>query len=84
MKLSLTHHEIKYSMQTPGEDVTLEEVVEAFRGLLVSAGYHPQAVNQHFDISYDWNFTKPDDCCSRATESSLESRVEQYQNEMYK
>jgi len=60
MKLTLTHHGNTYSVETPNEDVLIEEVVEHFRGLLVCSGYHPASVDQHFDTNYDWNLAQSD------------------------
>lgn len=74
MKLTITHHDVTYSVETPNEDVSLEEAVENFRGLLVCSGYHPVSVDQHFDTSYDWGLAQGDQpepqCCSKVFEDN--------------
>jgi len=74
MKLTLTHHGNIYSVETPNEDVLLDEVIEHFRGLLVCSGYHPVSVDQHFDTNYDWNLAQSgqpeSQCCSKVFEDN--------------
>lgn len=56
MKLSLTLHNKTYSVESDehfdGTDIC--ELAEQFKGLLVSAGFHPSNVDQIFDIDYAW------------------------------
>jgi len=56
MKLSLTLNNKTYSVESDegydGSDVY--ELAEHFKGLLVSAGFHPSNVDSIFDIDYAW------------------------------
>ena len=56
MKLSLTIHNKTYSVESDdsfdGSDVY--ELAEQFKGLLVSAGFHPSNVDSIFDLDYQW------------------------------
>ena len=56
MKLSLTLHDKTYSVESDdsfdGTDVY--ELAEQFKGLLVSAGFHPSNVDSIFNIDYAW------------------------------
>lgn len=74
MKLTLSHHGNTYSVETPNEDILIEEAIDYFRGLLVCAGYHPVSVDQQFDINYDWKLAQSDQpepqCCSKVFEDN--------------
>ena len=56
MKLSLTLHGKTYSVESDeafdGTDVY--ELAEQFKGLLVSAGFHPSNVDSIFHLDYQW------------------------------
>lgn len=56
MKLSLTLHNKTYSVESDdsfdGSDVY--DLAEHFKGLLVSAGFHPSNVDSIFDLNYQW------------------------------
>jgi len=56
MKLSLTLHNKTYSIESDdsfdGTDVY--ELAEQFKGLLVSAGFHPSNVDSIFNLDYQW------------------------------
>lgn len=56
MKLSLTIHNKTYSTESDegydGSDVN--ELAEQFKGLLVSAGFHPSNVDDIFNLDYQW------------------------------
>jgi len=100
MKLSLTLHNKTYSVESDdsfdGTDVY--ELAEQFKGLLVSAGYHPSNVDSIFDLDYQW-FTDEENQGnmqghtrdnSRAFEyhEQLEEeknrKISEFQNNMYK
>ena len=56
MKLSLTLHNKTYSVESDdsfdGSDIY--DLAEQFKGLLVSAGFHPSNVDSIFDLDYQW------------------------------
>ena len=56
MKISITTNNKVYSVEDElGFDCTgLDEAVEMFKGLLVSAGFHPCNVDNAFNIDYQW------------------------------
>lgn len=98
MKLALTLHNKTYSIESDdsfdGTDVY--ELAEQFKGLLVSAGFHPSNVDDIFNLDYQW-FTEKEleenlqghiSENSRAYEyhEQLEKdkKVEDFQNNMYK
>jgi hypothetical protein len=56
MKLTLTMNGFTYSAESEGDDHNVEEMVYQMRGLLVSAGYHPNSVDQYFqEGEYVWD-----------------------------
>lgn len=52
MKLILEHNDNIYTSSTG--DTTLDELVSTFKGLLVSAGFHPSSVDQYFPEEESW------------------------------
>jgi len=62
MKISITLHGKTYSIEEENNlhGDHIEEMVEHFKGLLVSAGYHPNSVDQCFNTEYQW-FNEVDD-----------------------
>lgn len=56
MKLTLTLHDHTYSVESQdsfdGQDV--HELTEQFRGLMVTAGFHPECVDQMFNLDSSW------------------------------
>ena len=93
MKLSLTLNNKTYSVESDegydGSDVY--ELAEQFKGLLVSAGFHPSNVDSIFDIDYAW-FTDeeqvenlqghlPD---SLLDKMSTDEKIQKFQANMYK
>ena len=56
MKLSLTLHNKTYSIESDesfgGSNVY--DLAEQFKGLLVSAGFHPSNVDSIFNLDYQW------------------------------
>ena len=98
MKLSLTIHNKTYSVESDdsfdGSDVY--EIAEQFKGLLVSAGFHPSNVDSIFNLDYQW-FTDEENEGnmqghirenSRAYEHheqlEKDKKVEEFQNNIYK
>lgn len=49
MKIELTIHDKKYSVESEHDEHTINEMAEIFRGLLVTSGYHPASVDALFD-----------------------------------
>jgi Tat protein secretion system quality control protein TatD with DNase activity len=71
MKITIetTQHDVFTSEQ---DAVTLDEVIDQFKRLLVSAGFHPENVDQHFDSTDQW-FPEVDHATtSRALETAHE------------
>lgn len=56
MKLSLTLHDKTYSVESDEQfdGSNVNELAEQFKGLLVSAGFHPSNVDEIFNIEYRW------------------------------
>jgi hypothetical protein len=53
MKLSLTLHDKTHTVQDdiPFDHYTVDELLDMFKGLLVSAGFHPSTVDRSIDIA---------------------------------
>lgn len=87
MKLSLTIHGKTYSVESDdafdGTDVY--DLAEQFKGLLVNAGFHPSNVDDIFNLDYQW-FTDEENANNRQghLSESQQSRIEDFQNNMYK
>jgi Tat protein secretion system quality control protein TatD with DNase activity len=87
MKLSLTLHNKTYSVESDdsfdGTDVY--ELAEQFKGLLVNAGFHPSNVDDIFNLDYQW-FTDEENGNNMQghLSESQQSRIEEFQNNMYK
>ena len=56
MKITLTTNNKIYSVEDElGFDCdALEQVIEQFKGLLVSAGFHPTNVDEALNIEHNW------------------------------
>ena len=58
MKISLTLdgkiHSVECESQVWSDTLNVEEVAERFKGLLVSAGFHPSNVDAIFNTEYQW------------------------------
>lgn len=56
MKMTLTMHGKVHSIEdeTPFDHQDINEVAEAFKGLLVSAGFHPSNVDQVINVDAQW------------------------------
>lgn len=87
MKLSLTLHNKTYSVESDdsfdGTDVY--DLAEQFKGLLVSAGFHPSNVDSIFSLDYQW-FTDEENGNNMQghLSESQQSRIEEFQNNMHK
>jgi hypothetical protein len=46
MKLQLESYKKKYTIETEYDDLGINEYFEYFKGLLISAGYHPNTVDE--------------------------------------
>jgi len=60
MKITITNYGDTHSFECDHDDVTLDKVIENFRGLLVAAGYHPASVDTHFNSECEWNLNDID------------------------
>ena len=87
MKLSLTLHGKTYSVESDdgydGSDVY--DLAEQFKGLLVNAGFHPSNVDDIFNLDYQW-FSDEENANNMQghLSESQQSRIEDFQNNMYK
>ena len=87
MKLSLTLHNKTYSVESEEsfDGSNVYDLAEQFKGLLVSAGFHPSNVDSIFDIDYQW-FTDEENANNlqgHLSESQCE-KIKEFQNNMYK
>ena len=53
MKIVINNYGKTYSVETD-EDMDAESMADAFKGLLVSMGYHPCNVDELFNTEYKW------------------------------
>ena len=87
MKLSLTLHNKTYSVESDEsfDGSSVYDLAEQFKGLLVSAGFHPSNVDSIFDIDYAW-FTDEEqaDNLQGHLSESQHGKVKQFQANMYK
>jgi hypothetical protein len=54
MKISVTHYEKTHTFEANQDDLPIGEVLEAMKGLLVSMGFHPHNVDEHFNTEFQW------------------------------
>ena len=60
MKLQATMNKTTFSIETEGDDLNIEEMLNHFKGLLVAMGYHPKSIERHLpEGEYAW-FTEED------------------------
>lgn len=85
MKLSLTLHEKVYSIDSNEsfDGTNLNDLAEQFKGLLVSAGFHPSNVDDMFNTDYQW-FTEEERNGNMQGHLKVDKKVEEWQNNMYK
>lgn len=87
MKLSLTLHGKTYSVESEEsfDGSNVYDLAEQFKGLLVSAGFHPSNVDSIFNLDYQW-FSDEENANNMQghLSESLQSRIEEFQNNMYK
>jgi Tat protein secretion system quality control protein TatD with DNase activity len=93
MKLSLTLHNKTYSVESDEsfDRSNVYELAEQFKGLLVSAGFHPSNVDTIFDLDYQW-FTDEENqgnMQGHLSESVLDQisknkKIQQFQADLYK
>jgi len=53
MKITITNYNKTFSVETE-EDVDVESLADMFKGLMVSAGYHPSNVDELINSEYRW------------------------------
>ena len=69
MKITI---QTEFGTVTTDRDVCqIEDVVEMFKGLLVSAGYHPHAVDQHVITDDTWFQDKSDESSCASSQQTL-------------
>jgi Tat protein secretion system quality control protein TatD with DNase activity len=96
MKLSLTLHDKTYSVESNEQfdGSNVNELAEQFKGLLVSAGFHPSNVDQIFNIEYQW-FTDEERAdllqghynsheSEKMERLARDRKIQQFQDNMYK
>lgn len=77
MKLSLTANNTTHSVESeyPWD---INEITTQFKGLLVSAGFHPECVDECFDTEDKW-FTQSDE----SDDEDQQSRAREFQEQLY-
>ena len=93
MKLSLTLHNKTYSVESDEsfDGSNVYDLAEQFKGLLVSAGFHPSNVDSIFDLDYQW-FTdeeNQENMQGHLSENILhrmskDEKIQKFQANMYK
>ena len=61
MKIEIEINGETYSWKSNYEDCTIYDVAEKFKGLLVSAGFHPDSVDELFDEGVIGSWKLPSD-----------------------
>jgi len=82
MKITITNYNKTYSVETD-EDMDAESMADAFKGLLVSMGFHPCNVDELFNTEYTW-FTQAEIDNNRQGHLKVDAKVEECQSNMYK
>lgn len=88
MKISITTNNKVYTTEDElgFDSVNIDEAVEMFKGLLVSAGFHPSNVDDRFNTEYQW-FTEEEreDNLQGHTNFSekRQKEIEDWQNNLY-
>ena len=79
MKLTLTMNGFTHSAESEGDDLNVEEMVYQMRALLVSAGYHPNSVDQYFqegeyvwDLDTKYNLGEREKCEPNLSDEQME------------
>lgn len=54
MKISLTLHDNTHSVESAEDGQTVDQLAAMFKGLMVSAGYHPECVDRVIDVEGQW------------------------------
>jgi hypothetical protein len=49
MKLVIETYGYKYSIETPKEDIDMEEMYDLVQQLILAAGFHPDNVKEYFE-----------------------------------
>jgi Tat protein secretion system quality control protein TatD with DNase activity len=95
MKLSLTLHGKTYSVESDEsfDGSNVYDLAEQFKGLLVSAGFHPSNVDSIFDLDYQW-FTDEENQGNmqghlpiedeRMERLARDRKIQEFQDNMYK
>lgn len=83
MKISIEINHTIYTAQTthPWETGHIDEVVQMLKGLLVSAGFHPNNVDDVFNHEDKWFYERDNHDDS---ESPTKEEVQEWQNNMYR
>ena len=82
MKISITNYNKTYSVETD-EDMDVESMIETFKGLLVSMGYHPCNVDELLLTEYKW-FTQAEIDNNRQGHLKVDNKEEEWQTNLYK
>mgnify|MGYP001249027820 CR=1 FL=1 len=87
MKLSLTLHDKTYSVESEEsfDGSNVYDLAEQFKGILVSAGFHPSNVDSIFNLDYQW-FSEEEitDNLQGHISEERQKRVQEFQDNMYK
>ena len=79
MKIELEISGEKYSWKSDYEDHTIYDIAEKFKGLLVSAGFHPDSADELFEENVIGSWKLPSDKNLYAKE--LEDEYDIFDNE---
>ena len=81
MKITITNYNKTYSVETD-EDMDVESMVDTFKGLLVSMGYHPCNVDELLLTEYKW-FTQAEIDDNRQGHLKSDKDIEDDLNNLY-
>jgi hypothetical protein len=54
MKITIEVNGHEFSAKTPGEDISITEIPDMIKGLLIAATYHPATVDELFAEEFQW------------------------------
>lgn len=79
MKLQLHLHNNIYSVESQ-DDPDITEMAELFKGLLVSSGFHPQSVDNLFELDSQWFTEEEQNLCN----AWKDMKEQEHQDNLYR
>ena len=55
MKIEIKHYGATYTVETPNDDLTTDEIFDIFTGLLIQLGYQQSSINEAIKELADGN-----------------------------